>query len=111
MPYCEAAEFFNEINDLLKRLSDGESLSRKQAQDLNSLLDRWDEVECPETGCIPDHCQYAKPLDWVEYHGYDCLYSLIYHLDQTKPITEIPDAGSIDPLDAPWARRPGHYNP
>lgn len=111
MSYCETHEFFDELATLIQKLSDGISLSAKESRSLKRLLDRWDETTCPDAGCVPETCPYAKLIDWVEYEGYDCLFSLIQNLDQTNKITKIPKGESVDPLDAPWARRPGHYNP
>jgi len=51
------------------------------------------------------------PEDWIEYHGFPCLYDLIESLDQSEPIDRIPQAKSLDAFNAKWARRPGHYNP
>lgn len=111
MAYCETHEFFDEISALLKQLSDGITLSSDQSMKLKKLLDRWDSIICPSEGCTPAKCRYAKPTDWVEYHGFTCLFYLIEHLDQRKTIDRIPEQDGIDPLAAPWARRKGHYNP
>jgi hypothetical protein len=111
MTYCETYEFFDEISALLKQLSDGMPLSSDQSKKLKKLLDRWDSIICPNEGCTQAKCPYAKPIDWVEYHGFTCLFDLIEHLDQRKKIDRIPERGGIDPLVAPWARRNGHYNP
>ena len=111
MNYCETILFFQEIHDLLKLISDKKFMSLKEKLRIKELLDLWDEIECPESGCIPENCPYAMPIDWVEFHGYLNLHDLIEHLDQTKKIDFIPRRKSVEPLKAKWARRNGHYNP
>lgn len=97
---------------LLKLIDDKEFMSARQKERLKELLELWDSIECPETGCIPEKCPYALPIDWVEYRGYVNLHDLIEHLDQTKEINAIPvRKKTVDPLKAKWARRKGHYNP
>jgi hypothetical protein len=111
MSYCETYDFYEEIHALLKDISDGVDPSPDKERGLTVLLDRWDAISCPDTGCGPGSCPYARPIDWVEYHGYPTLYDLISGLDQSRSIRSIPKASGIDPLDATWAIRPGHYNP
>lgn len=86
MAYCETHEFFDEISALLKQLSGGITLSSDQSKKLKKLLDRWDSIICPSEGCTQAKCRYAKPIDWVEYHGFTCLFNLIEHLDQRKKL-------------------------
>lgn len=111
MTYCATNNFYDEICALIKKLSDRSSLTKDENQRLVELLDEWDDTECPETGCHANFCPFAKPIDWVEFHGYTCLFALIEQLDRSKKITDIPQSSGIDPLKAHWALRRGHYNP
>jgi len=111
MKFNDVIDFFEEIHNLLLLKSDQKHLSKTQETRLAKLIDWWNNFECPEGRCTATECPYAKPIDWVEFHGYTDLHDLISHLDATKAITEIPSRKTIDPLKAPWARRPGHFSP
>ncbi len=111
MPYSGTHDFYDGIIILLKKVSDRIPLNRAEQKALKGLLDRWHSTVCPEAGCRPERCPFARPLDWVEYHGHARFCDLINSLDTSEPITSLPERRSIDPLSASWALRPGHYNP
>jgi len=110
---CDSEGLFQPIYDFMKKLSDGELESEKDKKGLIKLLNQYWDIECPENNkCAPGTCSFAKPIDWIEYHGYTCLRDLIAHYEyETDGITKLKNHSSINPLDAPWARRNGHYNP
>jgi len=110
---CDAETMFQLIHDLLKKLSDNELKSKKDKSALVKLLNEYWDIECPEdNNCMANTCSFAKPIDWVEYHGYTCLRNLIGRYDyEEHGVTKLKNRTTIDPLDAPWARRDGHYNP
>jgi hypothetical protein len=112
MPYCETHEFYDEIVGLLEKLAyTPRPLSTQEHDRLRDLLDRWDAIECPEAGCVPGQCPFARPVVWAEYFGYRTLYDLVERLDHTRPIKRIPRWSGVDALLAKGKRRPGHYNP
>ena len=108
---CETAEFFDLISDLLRSIAYSGPLDVSGSNQLKHLLDRWDSIECPAGGCHAGNCSYAKPIDWVEFRGYTCLFDLIQDLDQSSPIERLPVKPGFEILRAEWAKRPGHYNP
>jgi hypothetical protein len=111
---CEAEALFDEIVKYLQTLSDGIRLSSLEDKKLRSLLDQyWHGVECPEgKTCLPNNCLFAKPIPWVEYHGYTSLGDLLYSFEyEGIEVLKLKNRGSINPLDAHWARRDGHFSP
>ena len=109
---CEAEKLFPQIEILIKRLSDGESLSKREDKSLRKLIDEYWEIECPEKQCAPNSCPFAKPDDWIEFHGYKTLADLLWYFEyEGIKKLQLKNKGSIDTLDAHWAKRPGHYNP
>jgi hypothetical protein len=110
---CDAERIFQPLHDLLKKLSDSELTAKNDKNELVNLLNEYWDIECPEdNACTANTCSFAKPIDWVEYHGYTCLADLIYRYNyEDDGVMELKDRKAIDPLDAPWARRNGHYNP
>ena len=110
---CEAEELFPEIEKLIKKLSDGNTLGEDDDNRLRELLTKyWSIEECPFE-CLPTRCSYAKPETWIEYHKYTSMADLLYYFEYDEEIDtlELKDKKAIDTLDAHWARRPGHYDP
>lgn len=108
---CETAGFYDEIRKLLENIAYERPIDQFGAAKLKLLLDRWDTIDCPEGGCRAEMCEFARPLNWVEFHGYQSLYELIEDLDQNKPISSIPVKPGFEITRATWARRLGHFNP
>ena len=112
--YCDAERYYDDMLRYLMKLSDGETLGRADDKALRCLLDQYWSVKCPEDGtaCKPNTCRLARPEDWVEYHGYTCAGELLncFEYDKVK-VLRLKNRDPLDALDAPWARRPSHYNP
>lgn len=109
---CDAEILFPEIEKLVKKLSDGNTLGENEDKSLRKFLDEyWNNIECPFE-CRPNKCLYANPQTWIEYHGYTSMAELLWYFEYEGIDTlKLRDKKSIDALDANWARRPGNYNP
>jgi len=109
---CGAEALFDEIEKYLQKLSDGVRLSKSEDKKLRSILDQYWGIECPEgKTCLPNTCLFAKPITWVEYHGYTSLGELLCYFEyEDIEVLKLKNRGSIDTLDAHWARRGGHFN-
>ena len=112
---CEAEAIFDSVHDILKRGWERTPThySDEEIKNLIVAVKRWHTIECPNNGrnCVPGRCRFADPLDWLEYNGYKNLLELMNDLEIVDGGLRLKERSKIDPLDAPWARRPGHYNP
>lgn len=108
---CHVTGIHQTISDLLRDLTYNGLLPEAQQQVLIAALNEWSDVECPVESCEAAVCPYSKTADWIGYLGYTSLANLLEHYDHTNGIVPIKERCSVDPLDATWARRPGHYNP
>jgi len=110
---CNAEVIFTDLHDLFKKISDEKLKSIKDKEKLIKLLDQYWEIECPEDNqWTPRTCLYAKPINWIEFHGYTCMADLIKRYDyEENGIIDLKNHKTIDPLKAHWACRNGHYNP
>ena len=111
---CEAERLFPEIEKLIKKLSDGNTLGELDDNRLRELLNKYLSIECPFDGaqCLPNSCSYANPEEWIEYHRYTSMGDLLSDFEYEGIDTlELKDKKSIDALGAHWRRRPGHYSP
>ncbi len=112
-PRCDNELLYDDIETLLKRVSDEVELNDEQDAQLREAISQWQNTLCPEDGkyCRPGNCSFRDPVQWAEFFGYPDLYSLVDRLDPRMKIKGIPRLYAMDPLDVPGARRPGHYNP
>ena len=70
---CPAENIFEKMENHLKNLSDGVTLSRADDRALRSLLDAyWVTPPCPidQPPCNRDTCNLARSNDWITFHGY-----------------------------------------
>lgn len=111
---CEAEKLFPKIEKIIKKLSDGKSLTEEEDSSFRALLDTYFNIDCPFNGrfCLPRRCSYANPESWINYHGYKSMADLLYYFvyENVKPLT-LKNKKSIDIMDAYWAKRSGHYDP
>lgn len=109
---CKAKPECSTIRALMEELFRNDTLPEGKQAELKAALDGYWEIECPENVCmVIPYCPCAVASDWIEYLGYTSLGDLVDHYEYDEGIQPIKTRSSLDSLDAPWARRPGHYSP
>lgn len=111
---CDAEKLYPKIEELIKKLCDNERLTKREDETLRASLDEYWQIECPFEGkfCLPNQCPFATPQNWIEYEGYTSLADLLWYFEYEEiENLEVKEKRFIDPMDAHWARRCGHYNP
>jgi len=108
---CPVGHIADEMNALLRLLSERTELDADQDKRLRELIVEWDSILC-EQGCDAKFCSFLRPYDWVTYLGYRHLYEVIGPLPRDdETALAVKPRKSFDALRASWAKRDGHYNP
>lgn len=107
---CGAENIYAEIESLMRELYENRRLAKGNTARLREALDQYWDTECEFDCCMP-YCKFKRPSDWIEYMGYTSLYDLLDQFEYRPRISPIKQRHSVDPLNATWARRRGHYNP
>jgi hypothetical protein len=115
MTRCQTDKFYLRLHELLLQIDDAVPLTDTDQRELANILIQWGKINCPGGACAPEHCMFRDEVDWVAVRGFPCLFDLVEAVrnewDEISPIVVLPTGRKADSLNAPWIRRPGHYNP
>lgn len=107
---CDTEKLYEPICGYLLKISDGEKLNSGDDKALRHLLCQYWATSCPEDNpCRPNTCLFARPENWIAFHGYESALDLLDNFDyENVKVLKIKCKNSIDALDVWGARLPGN---
>lgn len=110
---CNVQHVAHQLEGLLMKLSDGETLTKVDTEKLQELIQDYWNGDCGSQSCRPLSCSFRQPHSWLEVpHRYTDLRDVLHY--EKSGISDNPPRlrarHAVDPFDLP-VRQPGHYNP
>jgi hypothetical protein len=110
---CNVQHIAHPLEELLKKLSEGKSLSDVEAGKLQALIEEYWNGDCGSQSCRPGNCSFRRPHDWLQIpHRYKDIADVLCY--EKSGVSDNPPRlrarHGVEALRVPL-RRPGHYNP
>ncbi len=74
---CRAAAHYDDLRRLLCKEASGAQLVDVERKHLKKSLTAWVKIQCPESVCNSDQCDYLRSERWLKKLKYESLYELI----------------------------------